>query len=193
VPDELEKQYRTKFAQGDAEAWRECVGREIPQLYRLFMKSWPNPSLAEELVQKTIFDAVRGRDSYDPDKGSPEQWIGGIAHNVIRFEIRTRASRPSTNGELVRYFDAIDTKLLPDEVLERKETLEIVRTALGRLESKEKTVLRTRYIEGLPAREIAVEMKMTEKAVHSLLYRAKISLREKLRHLAVENKQRQQT
>lgn len=191
MPDELEQQNWKKFARGDSDVWREFIGREIPRLYRLFMKSWPNPSLAEELVQKTVFDAVQGRGSYSPDKGSPEQWIGGIARNAIRLELRRRASRSSVNGELGRYFDAIDTMLLPDEVLERKETVDIVRTALDRLESKEKTVLKARYIEGLPAREIAVEMKMTEKAVHSLLYRAKISLREKLRHLAVVNKQGQ--
>jgi RNA polymerase sigma-70 factor (ECF subfamily) len=192
VPDELEQQNWDKFARGDAEVWREFVGREIPRLYRLFMKSWPNPTLAEEMVQKTVFDAVRGRGSYNPDKGSPEEWIGGIARNAIRLELRRRASRPSVNGELGRYFDAIDTKLLPDEVLERKETAEIVRTALGKLESREKTVLKAKYIEGLPARGIAVEMKMTEKAVHSLLYRAKISLREKLRHVTVVNKQGQE-
>ncbi len=191
MPDELEQQNWKKFARGDADIWREFIGRQIPLLYRLFLKSWPNPSLAEELVQKTVFDAVRGRGSYNPEKGSPEEWIGGIARNTIRLELRRRASRPGTNGELGRYFDAIDTRLLPDEVLERKETADIVRTALGKLEGKEKTVLRAKYIEGLPVREIAVEMKMTEKAVHSLLYRAKISLREKLRHVTLMNKQGQ--
>lgn len=192
MPDELEQLNWKKFARGDADIWREFIGREIPRLYRLFLKSWPNPSLAEELVQKTVFDAVRGRISYNPEKGSPEEWIGGIARNAIRLELRKRASRPGTNGELGRYFEAIDAKLLPDEVLERKETAAIVRTALGTLESKEETVLRAKYIEGLPAREIAVEMKMTEKAVHSLLYRAKISLREKLRHVTVIDKQGQE-
>lgn len=189
MPDDLEQQNWIKFARGDADIWREFIGREIPLLYRMFMKSRPNPSLAEEMVQKTVFDAVRGLGSYSPDKGSPKQWIGGIAQNVIRLELRRRASRPGINGELGRYFDAIDTKLLPDEVLEREETAAIVRTALGKLENKEKTVLKAKYIEGLPAREIAVEMKMTEKAVQSLLYRAKISLREKLRHVTLVNKQ----
>jgi RNA polymerase sigma-70 factor (ECF subfamily) len=192
VSDELEQQKWKKFARGDADIWREFIGREIPRLYGLFMKSWPNPSLAEELVQRTVFDAVRGRGTYNPDKGGPEEWIGGIARNAIRLELRKRASRSSLNGELGQYFDAIDTKLMPDEVLERKETADIVRTALDKLESKEKSVLKARYIDGLPAREIAVEMKMTEKAVHSLLYRAKISLREKLRHVTVVNKQGQE-
>ena len=148
------------------------------------MRSWPNPSLAEELVQKTVFDAVRGCSSYDPSRGSPEEWVLGIARNNIRLEIRKRASRPSTNGDISRYLETIDTKLLPDEVLEREETVALVRSALGRLKSKEQTVLRARYIEGLLTSDIAGQMGTTEKAVHSLLYRARISLRRELKRTA---------
>jgi len=184
LPNELEQRSWAGFAQGDADIWREFIGQEIPLLYGMFMRSWPNPSLAEELVQKTVFDAVRGCSSYDPSRGSPEEWILGIARNNIRLEIRKRASRPSTNGDISRYLETIDTKLLPHEVLEREETVALVRTALGRLKSKEQTALRARYIEGLLSRDIARDMGITEKAVHSLLYRARISLRQELKRTA---------
>lgn len=184
MSDELEQRSWAGFARCDADIWREFIGREIPLLYGMFMRRWPNPSLAEELVQRTVFDAVRGCGSYDPSRGSPEEWIFGIARNNIRLEARKRASRPSTNGDIGLYLEAIDTKPLPDEVLEQKETAVLVRSALGRLESKEQTVLRARYIEGLPARDIARQMGITEKAVHSLLYRARISLRKELKRTA---------
>ena len=184
MSDELEQRSWAGFARCDADIWREFIGREIPLLYGMFMRRWPNPSLAEELVQKTVFDAVRGCGSYDPSRGSPEEWIFGIARNNIRLEARKRASRPSTNGDISLYLGAIDTKPLPDEVLERKETAVLVRSALGRLESKEQTVLRARYIEGLLTSDIAGDMGITEKAVHSLLYRARISLRQELKRTA---------
>ena len=184
MSDELEQRSWAGFAQCDADIWREFIGREIPLLYGMFMRRWPNPSLAEELVQRTVFDAVRGCSSYDPSRGSPEEWIFGIARNNIRLEARKRASRPSTNGDISLYLEAIDTKPLPDEVLEQKETAVLVRSALGRLESKEQTVLRARYIEGLLSRDIARQMGITEKAVHSLLYRARISLRKELKRTA---------
>jgi RNA polymerase sigma-70 factor (ECF subfamily) len=184
VSNKLEQQSWVGFARGDSDIWREFIGREIPLLYGMFMRRWPNPSLAEELVQKTVFDAVRGCGSYDPLRGSPEEWIFGIARNNIRLEARKRASRPSTNGDISRYLEAIDTKPLPDEVLEREETAVLVRSALSRLENKEQTVLRARYIEGLLARDIAGRMGITEKAVHSLLYRARISLRRQLKRTA---------
>jgi RNA polymerase sigma-70 factor (ECF subfamily) len=188
VLEKLEQQSWAGFAKGDADIWREFIDREIPRLYGLFMGRWPNRSLAEELLQKTIFDAVRGRSSYDPMRGSPEKWIHGIARNNIRLEIRKRASRPSINGEIGRYFDAMDTKLLPDEVLERQEMTAIVRSALGRLESQEKAILEAKYIEELSANDTARQMNITEKAVYNLLYRAKISLRKELERFAALNK-----
>jgi RNA polymerase sigma factor (sigma-70 family) len=173
---------------GAADIWGEFLKREIPQLYGMFMRRWPNPTLAEELVQKTVFDAVRGRGSYDPSRGSPEGWIFGIARNNIRLEMRRRASRPAVDGDISSYLEAIDSKPLPDEVLERKETAAVVQAALNRLETKEQVVLKAKYIEGLSARTISRQMDITEKAVHSLLYRARISLRRQLKRMAAAGK-----
>ncbi|HUT29983.1 MAG TPA: sigma-70 family RNA polymerase sigma factor [Sedimentisphaerales bacterium] len=180
MADELNQQRWAEIAKGAADTWRQFVRQQIPRLYGMFMKSWPNPSLAEELVQRTVFDAVRGRACYDPSKGRPEQWICGIARNVIRLEIRKRAARPRVNGDLSRYVETIDAEPLPDEILEQEETAAIVRAALNKLETRQQKVLKARYIEDLPASEIARQMNITEKAVHSLLYRARISLREEL-------------
>jgi len=187
LPEGLEQRSWLGFAEGDAEIWREFISQQIPRLYGLFVKRWLNPSLAEELVQKTVFDAVRGRGSYDPSKGSPEEWILGIARNNISLEARKRASRPSPNGDISSYFAAIDTRPLPDEVLERQETTLIVRSAMSRLEPKEQTALKAKYIEGLDARDISRQMNVTEKAVHSMLYRARISLRQELKRAAIQD------
>lgn len=189
--EELNQQSWAGFAKGDADIWQDFISREIPQLYGMFMRRWPNPSLAEELVQRTVFDAVRGRSSYDPSKGSPEEWIFGIARNNIRLEMRRRASRPSVDGDISTYIETIDTEPLPDEVLEQKETAAIVQAALDRLENKEQAVLKRKYIENLSALDIARQMGISEKAVHSLLYRARVSLREELKRMAPLNKEEQ--
>jgi RNA polymerase sigma-70 factor (ECF subfamily) len=182
VADELNQQGWAEIAEGTADTWRQFVRQQIPRLYGMFMKHWPNPSLAEELVQRTVFDAVRGRAGYNPSKGSPEQWMWGIARNVVRLEIRKRAGRPGVDGDISSYVETIDTEPLPDEILERKETAVIVRAALDRLETRQQKVLKAKYIEGLSANQIARQMKISEKAVHNLLYRARISLREELKH-----------
>ncbi|MGA2070093.1 MAG: RNA polymerase sigma factor [Sedimentisphaerales bacterium] len=189
VEQEPKKHACSGLVEGDSGAWQQLLQQIIPQLYGMFLKSWPNPSLAEELVQKTVFDAVRGRTTFDPEKGAFEEWIFGIAHNNIRLEIRKRAARPTVDGDISDYIDVMDTEPLPDELLENKETADIVRRALGQLDQKEQMTLRAMYIEGLSAREIAERMELTEKAVHSILYRARNSLRAKLKQLARLDKQ----
>jgi RNA polymerase sigma-70 factor (ECF subfamily) len=189
VEQEPKKHACSGLYEGDSRTWQELLQEIIPKLYGMFLKSWPNPSLAEELVQKTVFDAVRWRNTYNPEKGTGEQWIFGIGRNNLRLEIRKRAARPTVNGDIIEYLDSMDTQPLPDELLEKKETANIVRMALGQLEEKEQTTLRAMYIEGLSAREIAGRMELTEKAVHSILYRARNSLRAKLKQLALLDKQ----
>lgn len=184
VANEINQQDRSGISSGDAHVWRKFLGRQMPRLYGMFVKRWPNPSLAEELVQKTAFDAVRGRATYDYSKGSPEEWLFGIARNNIRLEIRKRATMPTVNGDVSTYLSRIDTEPLPHEVLERQETVRIVRAALDRLASNERRVLEAKYIEGLSARGIAQQMNTTEKAIHSLLYRARISFREQVERIA---------
>jgi RNA polymerase sigma-70 factor (ECF subfamily) len=188
VAEQSNQQDWAWISAGDADMWREFLGREIPRLYGMFMRRWPNPALAEELVQKTVFDAVRGRDNYEPTKGSGEEWIFGIARNNIRLEIRKRANRASVDGDIGSYVEAIDSEPLPDEVLEQKETAAVVKAAMERLASKEQAVLRAKYIEGVSARDIGRRLGITEKAVHSLLYRARTSLRRELERIAPADK-----
>ena len=125
----------SKAAQAGSDTWREMLGRGIPRIYRMFMRRRPNRSLAEELVQKTVFDAVRARQSYKPNKGSFENWLMAIARNNFACEMRRRAARPSMDGDIAGYLEAIDSEPLPDEVLEKKETTQIVRAAMDKLES----------------------------------------------------------
>jgi len=188
VTDQSNQRKWAGITAGDAGLWRELLKGEIPRLYGMFMRRWPNPAMAEELAQKTVFDAVRGRGTYKPSKGSPEKWISGIARNNIRLEMRRRASRPSVDGDISSYLDVIDKEPLPDEVLEQKETAAVVRAALERLASREQAVLRAKYIEGLAAGRIAEQMNVSRKAVHSLLYRARISLRQELERKATADK-----
>ena len=169
--------------QSNVEAWREALVRSIPQVYGLFLRRGLHPGLAEELTQKTIFDAVSGKESFESRRGKFASWVIGIAHNNLALEMRKRLRRPKFNGDISRYLEKIGSEPLPDEILERKETAELVRRAMDKLDEKEKMVLAAKYVEDISARSIAEQMNMTEKAVHSLLYRARNSLREKLKNI----------
>jgi RNA polymerase sigma-70 factor (ECF subfamily) len=178
-----EQQDVNGIMRGDAQAWQALLAAQIPRLYAMFLKRWPNPALAEELTQKTVFDAIRGRAGFNPDKGSMIEWLFGIGRNNIRMEIRRRTVQGGLNGDIARYFARLAQETLPDELLERKETADLVRQALAEIDERERKVLIAKYIEDLSARQIARQIKTSEKAVHSLLYRARRSLHNALERL----------
>jgi RNA polymerase sigma-70 factor (ECF subfamily) len=186
IPEKIELDV---ISTADKGAWSALLKRGIPKIFGMFIKRGINPSLAEELTQKTVFDAVRGKDTFDAAKGTAENWLIGIASNNLAAEFRKRAIREISGSELAGFIEAIDRQLLPDEVLELKETALLVRQAMDRLDEKERAVLKGKYVDDLSAREIAEKLSLTEKAVHSLLYRARISLRDKLKSLAPSYKE----
>ena len=191
VIDQSQKEKTFEPCLEDNDGWRRFLKRSIPMLYGMYVRKGLNPALAEELVQKTVFDAVKGHSTFDKTKGSTEQWIFGIARRNIAIEMRRRASRPTVNGDITAYLNAIDTRPLPDEILERTETAQAVKDALEKLDARDRTVLQAKYIQDLSARTIAEKIGVTEKAVHSLLYRARKSLRDKLKNIRPLNKEEQ--
>jgi len=102
----------------------------------------------------------------------------------MALEVRKRNRQTSANGQLLHYFNQLGKEPLPDEIIEKNETAVIIKNALKRLNENQKFVLEAKYINGMTAGAISENMKITEKAVHSLLYRARISLRKKLLRLA---------
>ena len=180
IPDNV-KSHSDLDHETHMQTWSALLTRSIPLIYGIYLRRGIHPGLAEELTQKTVFDAVRGRTAYDPLKGTLEQWVIGIAHKNLALEMRHRAVRARAVENLSACLGVIEKDLLPDELLERKETEQQVRQAMAALPARERTVLELKYLQDLTAREIAGKMKMTEKAVHSLLYRARILLRDQLK------------
>lgn len=181
-----------EIVNGSADAWRSLLTRTVPQLYGMFIKRGVHPALAEELTQKTVFDAIRGRTGFDPSRGLPRQWLFAIASNNLALEMRQRHTRPHPDSDLLHYLEALDTQPLPDAILEHKETALLVQKALLQLDPKEQAVLKAKYLDDLSARDIARRLNLTEKAVHSLLYRARAALRNKLIQLAPHFKEEQE-
>ena len=74
----------------------------------------------------------------------------------------------------------------PDAVLSRRERLEYVRDAVGRLPARQRMAVLLKYLEGLDTRETADAMGTTPKAVERLLARARTTLGRELEELRDE-------
>lgn len=159
------------------EFWRTFLAEQIGRLVQMFRNHGLHAALAEELTQATVLDAIRGRNSYDPARGTLQQWLFGIANNTLALEMRRRQYQPKFNSDLLDHLQKLDSQPLPDEILERQETADCVRKAMDSLAPQERDVLAAKYQQDLSVRQISMQMNLTEKAVESLLYRARINLR----------------
>ena len=156
---------------GDASAWK--CGYEAAFTTLAGYVRWRCAGLNdlyEDVLQETWLTAVRSIRKFDPGAGSFLDWLRGIAANLIRNQLRKKRRRgphESLDG------DGVPTANGHAE-LERSEKIAL---ALSGLSDRHEKVLRAKYVESRSVREIAQEWQESEKAVESLLTRAREAFR----------------
>jgi len=182
---ELVRAYRA----GDVRAFEELHRRYVGSIYRLVRRKLGDALLAEDIAQETFLKALRMLDRVDDDFNFGG-WVHTVARNLCFDELRRRqrdlrvedgedeeegllAGLPSTS----RSFDPID-------VQESNELRRQIWTVAQRLPEKYRLVLTLRELQGLSYRRIAGMLKMSESAVETLLYRARLRFKEEF--VAVE-------
>jgi RNA polymerase sigma factor (sigma-70 family) len=121
---------------------------------------------AEDVTSEVFARAIRYRDSYNPDKGSPVNWLIGIARRCIgdaRSQQRSERDPPDTPapGDL-----EVDT-------LNRLAVWE----AVARLGERDRELVALRYGADLSAKQIGHQLGMATNAVEVALHRALKRLR----------------
>ncbi len=176
---ELVRAYRS----GDVHAFEELHRRYVASIYRLVRRKLGDALLAEDIAQETFMKALRMMDRVD-DSFNFGGWVHTVARNLCYDELRRRqrdlrvegseeddddrlASLPSTS----RSFDPVD-------VQESNELRRQVWQVAQRLPEKYRLVLTLRELQDLSYRQIARTLKMSESAVETLLYRARLRFKE---------------
>ena len=110
-------------------------------------------------------------------------WLSYIARNCIRTVLR-RAGKDEAvgtaehvDGQMLSAFRNVGSSPLPADILQRRETRELVAAALSKLRCEYREVLIDRYYEQRPVKAIARSRGVTEGAVKSLLHRARQAFR----------------
>ena len=133
----------------------------------------------EDLVQETLLHAWRNRAQFRGE-ASPLTWIMSIARNRGRLYVRSR-QRAGSAEKALRALAAVETELIPEDLLEVAEVIGKVRGALLDIGTQHAQVLTQRYYEGLSVREMAGLSGESEKAIESRLHRAREAMRERMR------------
>lgn len=139
---------------------------------------------AEEIVQMVFVRCVKSIRTFDPRRGRLLGWLKAVARNEGHTHLRRNAGpsadRPMSaipGDVLGRIAGAIDRAPLPDDLLAGKELRMLIGECLAELNPRHRQVLVGKYVDGLKVSEIAARWDTSEKAVESLLSRARESFK----------------
>lgn len=172
----------------DAQAFAELVERFQHRVVGLMHHLVGNASDAEDLAQEVFLRVYRTRDRYTP-KAKFSTWLFTIANHLALNALRDRKRKPAVplavteSGAMgVRPEEqmAVDHGPAPGHRIQQTELQAIIRQALDGLNERQRMAVILNKFEDMGYAEIAQVMGLTEKAVKSLLSRARCNLRDTL-------------
>ena len=171
-----------KVGGGDEQAFRELVEATEDRVFGTIVRMLGSPEGAEDLAQKVYLRIWQARLRYEPT-AKFSTWMFSIARRLVLNERRGRARRSAV------FYDP-----LPDETIREavsagtpsvdasaRELAEVIEQALAELPEEQRTAVVLRRYEEMPYEDIARVLDTTIPAVKSLLFRARETLRGKLR------------
>lgn len=179
APLPSETALRRRILAGEAGAAAELLDAHLTPVYQfVHFRIGRDRAQVEDVVQDTFLTALQSLAAWD-GRSSLRGWLVGIARNKIREARRRRAPVPIEDvlAEADADIDAILADVarepLPDHVLERRETSELVGAALSSLPAEYQRALLDKYVEGRSTSDIARATGRSAKAAESLLTRSR--------------------
>jgi RNA polymerase sigma-70 factor, ECF subfamily len=162
--------------EGDAQAFGRIFDHYSEPLYRYIASRVRRPSDAEDLTQTVFVKALEALPRYE-SRGVPfGGWLFRLARNAVIDFIRTNRQ----HAEIDDAVEHSDNAKGPDQIVETRQWIEAIRTALATLTDDQRDAIALRFFAGLSARETAAAMGRQEGTVRGLQFRAIAALRRQL-------------
>ncbi len=166
-------------ASRDPEAFGVFYANNVRPLLAFFWSRTLDRDVASDLTAETFAAALAGVSRYDPAKGTPRQWLYGIANNLLKRLWRTR--RVSSTARRKLQIQTPPTAMAGwDEIEAADARLDADRLsgALGRVPPKSREAVRLRIVEQLEYGEIAHRIGCKPGAARGLVFRGLRRLRD---------------
>ncbi len=155
----------------------------LPSVWRfVYVRVGGDQHLTEDIVSETVLALIKAAGKPEAEINNPGGWLRTVAGNKVNDHFRAAA----------RVQHLIDQALINSETREAddpagqqelEEQRTEVRGVMDTLPEQHRIALEWKYIERLSVREIAGRMSLTEKAVESLLFRARREFRDGMKHI----------
>lgn len=178
-----EKELIEKIKAGDENAFRLFYEKFQSRVYNTALSYLQNSNDAEDITQEVFIEVHRSAHLFKGES-SLSTWVYRITINKCNDLARHR-KRKKRFAFLTSLFDKDTDELKhdaphfdhPGVLLENKEEAKTLFAHIENLPENQKTAFLLSQVEELPQKEIAETMNLSQKAVESLIQRAKANLR----------------
>jgi len=174
-----------QLREGAPAAAQELCDRFGPKLFAYAAARFDgDQEVAKDLMIQSLAQAACNISSFNPKRSTLTTWLYGIARQRIWSELRQRMRQKSiptsVQSSLETLAETSEEQDMAAEVLARIEAKRKIAELAAALSEIEFDVLVLRCLDNLPARQIGQIVGRSERAIHSLLHRAKTKARERL-------------
>ena len=159
-------------ASSDPEAFGVFYANNVRPLLAYFWSRTRDRYVASDLTAETFAAVLAGIGRYDPAKGTPRQWLYGIANNLLKRLWRTK--RVSTAARKRLQLQTPPTAMTgwgEIEAIDARLDAERLTGALERVPPKSREAVRLRIVEQLEYSEIAHRIGCKPGAARGLVFR----------------------
>ncbi|MEJ2109521.1 MAG: sigma-70 family RNA polymerase sigma factor [Acidobacteriota bacterium] len=186
---DLDAQLMLRFQDGDTGAFDTLFHKHMTRIVNFAYRFVRNREIAEELAQEVFLKVYESAEGYRV-QAKFTSWLYRIATNICLNELRKPQFRvkhqslyseqdDSTGEEEIKL--AAIHKDEPDRMLERKAIERVIKSGLAQIPENQRVAFVLNKYEELSYAEVADILKISEKAVKSLIHRAKEALAERLK------------
>ena len=176
-PEKDDHELLALIQDGSHRAFAELVERHTERFYRLAYRYVQNRETAEDLVQDAFLRLWENPAIWQPDRKSKfTTWFYRIVVNLCLDWQKKKRPIPLDEG-----LPLVDERETADEAMIRIQEQKLLEREIATLPERQRTALNLCFAEGLSNQEAAEAMGVNLKALQSLIMRAKITLKERMK------------
>jgi len=174
-----------ELKEGNRQALEILMRKYYPRILNFIYRFMDNRQLAEDLAQEVFMKVYKSAHHYRP-RSQFQTWLYTIAKNTCLNELRRNRRQmvsidePVASGTQGLKQKISDPRANPAGELLQKEKKALIRAAIDDLPDNQRMAVILRRYENFSYAEIAATLNVTDKAVKSLLSRAKLNLKNNL-------------